>query len=57
MLFLKLDSSILSPQRFHQGVGNSLIKPAAANDNTTNGEIPRRSILGGLLYFYYREAG
>jgi hypothetical protein len=43
-------------ERFHQGIGSSLISPIVANDNATNGEIRCRSRLGGLLNFYYREA-
>jgi putative transposase len=42
-------------ERHHQGLGNSLI---AANDGdfAGNGEIGRRSRLGGMLNHYYREA-
>jgi hypothetical protein len=43
-------------ERFHQGIGSKLIRPAAANDNTATGAIKCRSRLGGLLNFYYREA-
>jgi hypothetical protein len=43
-------------ERFHQGIGGSLIQLPAANDNDTNGEVRCRSRLGGLLNFYYREA-
>ena len=43
-------------ERFHQGIGSSLISPVAANDNAASGEILCRSRLGGLLNFYYREA-
>ena len=43
-------------ERFHQGIGSSLIKSIAANDNDANGEVRCRSRLGGLLNFYYREA-
>tara|TARA_R110002073_G_scaffold177151_1_gene334889 strand:- start:298 stop:1443 length:1146 start_codon:yes stop_codon:yes gene_type:complete len=43
-------------ERFHQGIGGTLIKPTAANDNPANGEVRCRSRLGGLLNFYYREA-
>ena len=42
-------------ERFHQGIGGSLISPIAANDNAATGEIRCRSRLGGLLNFYYRE--
>ena len=44
-------------ERFHQGIGAALISPIAANDNTSNGDIRCRARLGGLLNFYYREAG
>ena len=42
-------------ERNHQGLDNRLI---AANDAdfTNNGAIPRRSRLGGMLSYYYREA-
>ncbi len=43
-------------ERFHQGIGGSLIEPIASNGNAANGEIRCRSRLGGLLNFYYREA-
>ncbi len=43
-------------ERFHQGIGGSLINPIAANENAANGEIRCRSKLGGLRNFYYREA-
>ena len=42
--------------RFHQGIGSRLIRPASANDNAVTGGIRCRSRLGGLLNFYYREA-
>jgi hypothetical protein len=45
-------------ERFHQGLGGQLITPpaSASNDNGTRGAIHRRSRLGGLLNYYYREA-
>jgi len=43
-------------ERFHQGIGGSLIKPTAVNDNSAHGDIKCRARLGGLLNFYYREA-
>jgi putative transposase len=51
-------------ERFHQGIGGQLIRPASAEDNALTGEasccvgseIKCRSRLGGLLNFYYREA-
>ena len=59
-------------ERFHQGIGGQLIRPAAGTDNALIGEadhcagdevahsigseIKCRSRLGGLLNFYYREA-
>jgi len=43
-------------ERFHQGIGGTLINPIADNDNDANGDVRCRSRLGGLLNFYYREA-
>ena len=43
-------------ERFHQGIGGNLIRPASANDNATTGEIKCRSRLAGLLNVYYRDA-
>jgi transposase InsO family protein len=45
-------------ERFHQGLGGKLVRPAAiaSNDNGTDGSIQCRSRLGGLLNFYHREA-
>jgi len=45
-------------ERFHQGLDGQLIngQPGCANDNGSNGSIVRRSRLGGLLNYYYREA-
>ena len=43
-------------ERFHQGIDGALIRPSAANDNSGIGPVRRRSRLGGLLNFYYREA-
>jgi hypothetical protein len=43
-------------ERNHQGLGNRLIEPSAANTNAGQGRIRRRERVGGLLNFYYREA-
>ena len=43
-------------ERFHQGIGGKLIRPASANDNTATGAIKCRSRLGGLLNYYDRAA-
>ena len=43
-------------ERFHQGIGGSLIRPIASNENAGNGEVRCRSRLGGLLNFYCRGA-
>ncbi len=59
-------------ERFHQGIGGQLIRPAFGHDNALSGgadhcvcdevrhrvdsDIRCRSRLGGLLNFYYREA-
>ena len=41
-------------ERNHQGLGNRLLSPAAAASGT--GSLRRRTRLGGVLNFYYREA-
>jgi len=44
-------------ERNHQGKGNVILFPAAANRvGESSGEIRTRQRLGGLLKFYYREA-
>lgn len=44
-------------ERYHQGLDGQLIKPKeAANDDQPTGPVQRRSSLGGMLSFYYREA-
>jgi putative transposase len=43
-------------ERNHQGLGNRLIEPLAANTNSGKGVIRRRERLGGVLNWYYREA-
>ena len=43
-------------ERNHQGVGNELLEPVDAADETPSGEIGCRERLGGLLRFYYRGA-
>ncbi|MFC1642439.1 integrase core domain-containing protein, partial [Myxococcota bacterium] len=45
-------------ERFHQGLGGRLVRPAvtASNDNSATDVIRCRSRLGGLLNFYPREA-
>jgi putative transposase len=43
-------------ERNHQGLGNRLIDPVAANTNAGKGRIRRRQRVGGLLNFYYRAA-
>jgi putative transposase len=44
-------------ERHHQGIGSQIIRPKASprNDNATLAAIGRRSRLGGLLNYYYRE--
>ena len=46
-------------ERYHQGIGSRIIRPSKlavpANDNKTPTSIRRRSRLGGLLNYYYRE--
>jgi putative transposase len=42
-------------ERNHQGLGNLLITPLAANENGT-GPVQCRERLGGLLRFYHRRA-
>ncbi len=69
---LKQYMSHYHEERFHQGIGGQLIRPAFGHDSTLTGEadhcvgdkasphvgseIKCRSRLGGLLNFYYREA-
>jgi hypothetical protein len=69
---LKQYMSHYHEERFHQGIGGQLIRPAFGHGNTftgeadhrvgdrasphVGGEIKYRSRLGGLLNFYYREA-
>ena len=45
-------------ERFHQGLGGQLIEMpvGVANENGAHGKVVRRSRLGGMLNFYYREA-
>ena len=45
-------------ERFHQGLGGQLIRPAvsARNDNGTSGAVMCRSRLGAMLNFYHRDA-
>jgi hypothetical protein len=45
-------------ERFHQGLGGQLIENQAdsMNEREARGEVVRRSRLGGMLNFYYREA-
>jgi len=45
-------------ERFHQGLGGQLIRPAvsARNDSGPSGTVKRRSRLGAMLNFYHREA-
>ena len=44
-------------ERFHQGIGGQLIRNVGpTNDNAADGKVARRSRLGGLLNYYYREA-
>jgi putative transposase len=42
-------------ERNHQGLGNRLIVPMEAKNETT-GAVERRQRLGGLLNYYYRKA-
>ena len=42
-------------ERYHQGVGNQLLKPHATVSSTDE-RIQCRERLGGMLNFYYREA-
>ncbi len=44
--------------RYDQGIGSRIIrpKPSPANDNAMSARIGRRSRLGGLLNYYFREA-
>jgi putative transposase len=43
-------------ERNHQGLGNRLIEPIAANTNAGQGRILRRQRVGGLLNYYHRKA-
>ena len=44
-------------ERNHQGLGNRIIEPLAADTNAGKGIIRRRERAGGVLnYYYYREA-
>jgi hypothetical protein len=44
-------------ERFHQGIGGQLIRNVdPMNDNAADGKVARRSRLGGMLNYYYREA-
>jgi hypothetical protein len=45
-------------ERYDQGIGSRIIrpKPSPANDNAMSARIGRRSRLGGLLNYYFREA-
>jgi hypothetical protein len=43
-------------ERNHQGLGNRLIEPIAANINAGKGRIRRRQRVGGLLNYYFRAA-
>ena len=45
-------------ERFHQGLGGQLIENQAdsTNEKEARGKVVRRSRLGGMLNFYYREA-
>jgi putative transposase len=43
-------------ERNHQGLGNRLIDPIAANTNSGEGRIRRRQRVGGLLSYYHRAA-
>ena len=42
-------------ERNHQGLGNQLLVPTAADGNHS-GQVRRRDRLGGLLRYYYRDA-
>jgi putative transposase len=42
-------------ERPHQGIGNKIIRPDFS-ELTTDGEVERRSRLGGLMNYYYRKA-
>jgi putative transposase len=42
-------------ERPHQGIGNKIIRPEFS-ELTTDGEVERRSRLGGLMNYYYRKA-
>jgi hypothetical protein len=42
-------------ERNHQGLAGRIIEPGAQN-GTSSGKIWRRQRLGGMLYYYYRDA-
>ena len=42
-------------ERPHQGIGNKIVRPEFS-ELTTDGEVERRSRLGGLMNYYYRKA-
>ncbi len=44
-------------ERPHQGKGNVILFPNPADSDRVQGEIRCRERLGGLLTYYYREAG
>jgi hypothetical protein len=43
-------------ERSHQGLGNRLIEPIAANTNSGEGIVRRRERAGGLLSYYHWDA-
>jgi putative transposase len=43
-------------ERNHQGIRNQMIHRPAAVVHRHHGRVKRRSRLGGMLNFYYREA-
>ena len=45
-------------ERFHQGLGGQLVERplGATSEEEASGKVARRSWLGGMLNFYYREA-
>ncbi len=44
-------------ERPHQGKGNVILFPNSEESDGVQGEIQCRERLGGLLKYYYREAG
>lgn len=42
-------------ERNHRGLDNKIIEPGS-EIGRTNGKIRRRERLGGMLYYYYRDA-